>query len=66
MAHGPKCMQRRSRRMRDANRLAQAVGYNGARDLMQRHPPLYTSRAWDAACAAIAAGYGSWQRRKAY
>lgn len=65
MAYGPKSKKRRAHRMRVASRLAQAIGYDGARHLMLSVPPIFRPE-YAAVCAAVAAGYGAWKQRKAY
>jgi DNA-binding MurR/RpiR family transcriptional regulator len=70
MAYGPKSKQRRARRVRTANRMAQTFGYEGAQHLVRfyrshlaspRHGYLWSSAIGSedggAFLAAYAAGY---------
>lgn len=58
MAFGPKSAQKRARKVRKANRMAQALGYRGAQSLITSEPTLTPFTAiMDAAIAAIEAGY---------
>lgn len=63
MAHGPKSKQRRARKTREANRLAQAIYYRGAGEVVhcvdrigpyEEEPDAEEMRAY---AAAKAAGY---------